>query len=479
MEHGPLSLESASTYKKSALAALKEQLEKHYSDLSLVSLDELEITNLNVYPNLKQLKDLSHDEIIILDEKEMDITLAEETVLNGEFFFEHACAGEATRLGLGTKYLVNLRDLSISKISKIMEDEKIADMKKDRDLEKSDILIAKQMSSEERVKELCGGDTSSLANLSLGSRHMLQLAFDIKKLADKHKRDWKEVLKKQSLLIVLNEQTSNKIIDNFIKYNFFGFDQSQVYFMIQMSFHGIHVMDKQLVYDEQSVESKRLHNHGQMYMQKTHNNSVFYIKDSEKVFLKSSEFETVLSKHKDLLSYNIEDIGYLTSSIDYYSLAKALELGEQGFEMVMEIVSQNPDKPQKGGAAFYDPILAKNVMIESNRLLDLRNEEIKHLNKNFNHYPMPAKSWSKVKENGLHMCYAVKKTVAGKAYLYPCPVQGDINLLVKTAFLMRKELKPIQAWKSPATTPDAVKAMFEQDGQEGFLDFVKLFVESE
>ena len=127
--------------------------------------------------------------------------------------------------------------------------------------------------------------------------------------------------------------------------------------------------------------------------------------------------------------------------------------------------AQNMENPIKGGAAFYDPILAKNVMIESNRLLDLRNEEIKHLNKNFNHYPQPAKSWRKVKEKGLHMCYAIKRT-NGKAYLYPCPVQGDINFLVKTAFLMRKDLKPIRAWKSAAHTPLAIQAMFEQDKQE-------------
>ena len=139
MEHSPLKLEKLEYYKKSALIAIKEQLEKHFSDLSLVSLDELEsqVSKLNVYPNLKQLKDLSQDEIFVLDENNVDITDAEKAVLNGELFFEHACAGEATRLGLGTKYLINLKKLSIEKISELIDNkyskEKILDFEITKD----------------------------------------------------------------------------------------------------------------------------------------------------------------------------------------------------------------------------------------------------------------------------------------------------------------------------------------------------------
>ena len=85
---------------------------------------------------------------------------------------------------------------------------------------------------------------------------------------------------------------------------------------------------------------------------------------------------------------------------------------------------------------------------------------------------MPVKSWTKVKENGLHIAYSVKKDDNGQIHIYPCPVQGDINFLVKTAFLMRKNVKPVNGWKSPATTPVTVKACFEQDRQEGLLEFI-------
>ena len=79
---------------------------------------------------------------------------------------------------------------------------------------------------------------------------------------------------------------------------------------------------------------------------------------------------------KDMVSYNIEDIGYLTSAIDYHSLAMALKLGKEGYNMIMEIVGQNPLKPQKGGAAFFDPIIGKNVMLEGTVLAGMKPEEI-------------------------------------------------------------------------------------------------------
>jgi hypothetical protein len=47
---------------------------------------------------------------------------------------------------------------------------------------------------------------------------------------------------------------------------------------------------------------------------------------------------------------------------------------------------------------------------------------------------------------------------------------------VKTAYVMRKNLKPISNWKSPATTPPAVAACYKQDKQEGFREFVERVV---
>jgi len=61
-------------------------------------------------------------------------------------------------------------------------------------------------------------------------------------------------------------------------------------------------------------------------------------------------------------------------------------------------------------------------------------------------------------------------------YIYFQPVQGDLNFLVKTEFVQRKELKPIISWKSPGTTPLTIKFLKKQDKQEGFFDYVKKYV---
>ena len=134
----------------------------------------------------------------------------------------------------------------------------------------------------------------------------------------------------------------------------------------------------------------------------------------------------------------------------------------------MEIVAQNPIKPQKGGMAAYDPVLDKNIMIESFQLKGVSNEEIKFLNKNFNHYPDPYVAWSKLKEQGLPMPIVIKHD-----HIYFQPVQGDINFRVKTQFVKRKVLKPIQNWKSSATTPPTIAAMKQQDELPGFKEFIK------
>lgn len=250
--------------------------------------------------------------------------------------------------------------------------------------------------------------------------------------------------------------------------------------MVQRSFHGIYIRENYLYYDNTTEKNKRLHNHGQLFMQKIHNNVIFRVNPkntSKKIFISNTEFEKILAAHDDLLSYNVEDLGYLTCSIDLPSLALALDLGKKGYNMIMEIVGQNPLKPQKGGACFFDKKLKRVVMIESNQLKNIKNEDIKHLNKNFNHYPNPAKSYRLMKDNGLPISFEVKTTFDQNGdpcdYIYANPVQGNINFLVKTAYIMRKNLKPICSWKSPATTPLAVRAMAEQDKQEGFKDFAK------
>jgi hypothetical protein len=364
-----------------------------------------------------------------------------------------------------------------------MRQEAIKELKKagvsEAKLEKEKKRISKEITGKQ-VLEISNVEPNKLMNISLGNRHMLQMVFDVSEIAKRNKKNPKKILAKQTSLVILNEQTAEDIIEEFRRFGFFGLNPKKVYFMIQRSFHGIYIKDGCLYYDRTTEKNKRLHNHGQLFMQKLHDNVIFRVdskKSGKKTFISNTEFEKILSEHDDLLSYNVEDLGYLTCSIDLPSLSLALDLGKKGYAMVMEIVGQNPLKPQKGGACFFDKKLGRVVMIETNQLKNIKNEDIKHLNKNFNHYPNPVKSYRIMKEKGLPISFEVKSTFDQNGdprnYIYANSVQGNINFLVKTAYVMRKNLKPIYNWKSPATTPLAVKAMAEQDAQKGFREFAE------
>ncbi|MCJ7614971.1 MAG: hypothetical protein MUO43_00315 [Desulfobacterales bacterium] len=412
--------------------------------------------NINKYEKIDFLQEPRN--ICRLDEKclkKSDIAKACKCVLGGKLFSEHAAAGEATRLGIGTKYLINIaEDLSLKKIAEVMTREKGSIVKPEEVLGKA------------------GYRPEQLLPLSLGSRHMLQFSYDIYKLAKNHGYDPKSVLSKQHMLIVLNEASANKIIKEFINNRFFGFNNENVFFMIQKAYHGINFVNGKYIYNKNTP--KRLHNHGQMAMQQTIDNQIFKIDNKGTVtFLKSDEFGGILKKMEDKISYNIEDLAFLTASIDYESLALALKKAEHGYRMLMEIVGNDMENPQKGGLAAFDTMLGKNVMIESFQLKGIKNHEIKYLNKNFNHYPRPYDSWLMLKKHGLNMPIVVKDGA-----IYFQSVQGDINFLVRTEFFKRKVLKPINSWKSPATTPQAIKYMHMQDLQKGFKEYAEAIIGS-
>tara|TARA_Y100000310_G_scaffold345575_1_gene466790 strand:+ start:6096 stop:7502 length:1407 start_codon:yes stop_codon:yes gene_type:complete len=457
-------VDSLENYKKTSLIFLESALEHHFLNQNLESISKEQIQEkqkvINSYKNLSHLKPLDVSNVEILDEKTIDTKKAELCVLKGKFFWEHACAGEATRLGLGTKYLLNCKTFSKSNILGLIKEE-ISSLNKPR--------LNEEFSKIQNTML----DPADLLSLSLGARHMLQMHYDIKKLAVKHQRDVQEILGKQKMLIILNKKTAEKIITQFKEHFFFGFNEKNVYFMIQEDFHGIEFCEGKFQYDSSDLENKRLHNHGQMMMQKMHNESIFHFINSKKVLISQADYLELLKNCEDMVSFNIEDTGYLTNSIDFSSLAKALELGSKGYNMIMEIVGQNPIRPQKGGAAFFDPIINKNVMIESPMLGNIKPEEITFLNKNFNHYPNPFQSMMALRKQSLHMPIKIKKAKNDKTYIYFEPVQGDMNFLVNTAFLMRKELKPIQNWKSPLTTPSTLLAMQDQDNQIGFKELAQ------
>ena len=284
------------SYIKYCLKAAKDKLSFYDSILKI----EEDIANINVYENLDQLKE--PENIYVLDEKiliDSDFEKAVNCVLEGRLFSEHAAAGEATRLGFGPKYLINIaRDLPIKKIAEIISEEK------------GYSILAKDI-----LKE-AGCMPEQLLSLSLGTRHMLQFSFDIYNLAIRYGYDPAQVLSRQKLLVVVNEISADKIINDFVSNRFFGLERHNVLFIVQKAYHGINLVDGSFVYDEKSP--RRLHNHGQMVIQQTMDEQIFRIDEKGKrKFLKSFDFGEILKEMDDKISYNIDDLDYLTGAIDF------------------------------------------------------------------------------------------------------------------------------------------------------------------
>ena len=439
---------AASDYIASCLALAHERL-GNFSSIKEIAAHERQ---LNRYPRLELLE--APRRVLVLEDGATPdrLAAARAAVLRGEVLFEHAAAGEGTRLMLGPKYFLNLaRDLNVERLAHLLSQE-------------SGNLVTPQ--------DVAAGlerQPQDLLPLSLGTRHMLQLVFDLSRLALELGEAPQEVLRRQHLLIIISAEMLAHLEKEFYRWHFFGFNPRQVLFMVQDSFHGLNLSGGKFFYDRQSP--RRLHNHGQMVMQQTMDRQIFSLAGThlqDKTFCSRAAVGDWLKIFSDKISYNIEDLDYLTDSIDFAGLGLALELGWQGHNMIMEVVANNPQKPQKGGMLAWDPELSRDVMVESFQLGDLANADIHYLNRNFNHYPQPAVSWRRVGEAGLPMPITVKD-----GCLYFQPVQGDINFLVQTAFFRRRELRPIRSLKSPASLPLAINRMSAQDRQPGFREFVQ------
>jgi hypothetical protein len=437
------------SYISSCVALAQEKLH-HCSSLAEIHAREKEI---NLYPRLDRLAEPR--QILVLDEQgapPSGLSRARAAVARGEILFEHAAAGEGTRLMLGSKYFLDIsREINVERTAHLMSQE-------------SGRLI-----TPEDVAAQLDCLPHELLSLSLGARHMLQLAFDLENLARDLGESPREVLGRQHLLVIVGREMLAHVEKDFYQWHFYGFNPGQVYFMVQESFHGLNLTGGNFFWDNRSP--RRLHNHGQMVMQQTLPHQLFTLVGAHPWDKQSHSREAVadwLQGFADKISYNIEDLDYLTGSLDFHGLGLALALGDQGYNMVMEVMANNPAKPQKGGMLAWDPELGRDVMIESFQLGDIENRDIQFLNRNFNHYPSPWVCWNRIREQGLPMPITVKE-----GFLYFQPVQGDINFLVKTAFFRRQEMRPIRNLKSPAALPLAINRLYAQDCQPGFKEFAQ------
>jgi hypothetical protein len=391
---------------------------------------------INRYPGLESLAPPHHIRILEELASREELNAQTRNVLDGKVLWEHTCAGEATRLGLGAKYL-------------IIPSRHLTPLFMGRDADMGQPLSVRP---------------EQLAHLSLGQRHMLQLAWNIWQLALSLGHDPRPALARQYLLITVNQNSGWEIVEDFIRARFYGFSPAQVLFMMQHSFPGLQP-DREGVWQVDESSPRRLHNHGQMVMQTTMDKQIFALPDRRNpVYLSWDEYLAVLEAMTDKVSFNIEDLDYLDSPLDILALAACAALGRQGYQMVMEVVMNDPLAPIIGGACYHDQRLGRDVIIVSIQLSGVQPEDITCLNKNVNYYPNPSRAIQKVRAQGLPMPITIKEN-----RLYFQPVQGDINFLVPTAFVRRHDLSPIRSWKSGRNTQQALEFMLRQERRPGFF----------
>ncbi|MDR2141305.1 MAG: hypothetical protein LBR11_05880 [Deltaproteobacteria bacterium] len=394
----------------------------HYPSPAAVAAD---LAAINAYPNLSRLG--PPRDILSLEswpDRANLLEMGRELVLAGRVFWEHAAAGEGTRLGLGPKFFIQPTDLDPAWDS---------------------------------------------VDLCLGLRRLARLIFDLGHLARAVGLDPALVLARQRIMVVAAEETVERVARLVLETFSALIPARNWLFMAQLALPGLNRAPGQAwVFDPNSP--KRLYNHGAMAWQKVMADQIFWREEptGPKRFLSQGEFFQLLGEFDDLVSLNVEDLDYLAGALDLEALGLAARLGQKGFGVVMEIVGNNPERPIKGGMCAFDEILGRDVVIESFRLKGLEPRDIQYLNKNFNHYPRPAWVFAQLRDLGLFLPAAVHDE-----RLYFQPVQGDLNFLVPTAFFSRQDKRGINSLKSPKDVPAALAALRAQDAEPGFLTFLK------
>jgi hypothetical protein len=420
-----LDLESPESYIRSAVRIADSRLSS-FRDADEVGLAA---DDLNAYPGRESLGPPSAGRV--LEDEGADLKeLGRRAVLEGRIFWEHTAAGEATRLGMGPKYFILPDRL-------------------------------------ERALAEDGGPPpgGGLVPLELGRRHMVQLVYEIRRLAEESGVDPEKAMARQRMLLVVPEDGMPSMALGAARDLAGILPLESLLFMVQTSFPGLEKGPSGWVPDPMSP--KRLHNHGYLAMQKAMERQVFRLDGGGRPAPLSREtFLGILEEAWDMVSYNIEDLGYLTAALDLDSAGLAVKKRSEGYGMMMEVIPNNPDRPIKGGMHAYDPGLGRDVMVESFRLKGVKPEDIRFLNKNFNHYLDPARTVERIREEGLFMPVSVKD---GRLYFQP--VQGDISFWAKTFFFTRKMASPINSLKSRQDIPSALAAMRLQDAQPGFAGF--------
>lgn len=413
-------------------------------------------------------------------------TETEKRILEGEVMWEHMVGGNASRMEINReKFVLSPQDLI---------DRYEVFYKADKE-EKSRKGGLSTLPPPETIAGLAKPNDQGIENSELfGVRHMLAFAFNIKKLADKHGVSWQDALSKQTVFMIANEKIFDNIIGLFKAFGYFGLDSSKVFFMASSNYDAL-VLTERGRFIEQPAEGF-IHNHGAARLETTTDNTWFTVNGGERKKHPAEEIARIYGEHANLQSQPIEDLDYLMRPIDTNTITLALNtetLVGGNYNMMMDVVGQKPENPQKGGVLVFDPDFfepdeGRVVMIEAfqtyprffhyiDKVARRLWRNIKWLNLNMNNYPDPQVLFKMIQNEGLPVWFEVKNG----GFRNESP-QGDANYGLRTLFVARTEIVgqdqapiTIRNLKDAGDIPNGLRSLWEQQEQPGFWELVSEF----
>jgi hypothetical protein len=406
---------------------------------------------------------------------------AAERIIAGEVGWEHAVGGKGTRMKLDMeKFLFDAHAL---------------------------IDNGREMGSlsEEQVRHYTGA-IKEHADIPLGVRHMLAFACSLKRLADRYGEDWRDALWNQHVFMIANADVLDRMVETFKDWDFFGLDPDKVLFMVSESYPVLRADESgQISVDH---DNYFIHNHGVARVQTTMDYSWFRYdpKDGERTYLSRDETVEIYKGLTSFQSMNVEDLDYLIEAIDIH--AQILALGTRfrplpsdfdltEYRMMMEVVQQKKDNPQKGGMLafdpnFFEPGTGRVVVVEAFELFPAYHHydgavakkelypKILWLNRNVNSYSRPGAPGGLLElitKQGLPFALGIKK--GGLVNEMP---QGAANYFLPTVYVARMkkvgdryEAVPIRNLKEAGDIATALEYLLRQAQVEGFLDVLNAF----
>ncbi|MFH1507154.1 MAG: hypothetical protein ABIG46_01825, partial [Candidatus Omnitrophota bacterium] len=307
-------------------------------------------------------------------------------------------------------------------------------------------------------------------NLGMGPRQLFAYRVFLENLAREKGLDPQEVIRKQFLILHINEDIVDIVIKNFLDNNFFDFDPQKVFFIIQENLAGYLLRDGRVVFAKESDELPFGHGYATMQLSipsvafnvRRRGRGVYreYLSEDILTELQSQGAGYFIGTHRvnDLTKFLVDEV------VDIQKLALSIYLIEQNNDIIVELV-ENPGK-QKGGNLVWDRRSRKSFLIETSNTkgsvqLDAVLTKASEEGAPYNAFRLlyRRESLKTLLENGLPYNLRFKE-----GYLYLEAVTGDITQLEQAKVrAFKKEGEEIKDFKQMGNLGLAIPVLTESD----------------